>query len=1039
MNKNLLNSPLFLTPITCDKFERDNLTVEVAGSLVKVSWKDSILKDVNFLEEDLFCQVLDEKKRVILEKKVNYLDQTEFYISQKGKLTLRILKKKKFSLYLESPFHYTPRVVLISENEQRHHLNWLDIEWDRIQQEVENETGLAWGTQTRVALFVKRWIQNGSQLPETQWIYPGLDSHALILGPLKEVSLCVVKSNFLDINQSEEEKRQEEQDPQVLKHLFKLDFKAPEIIAVLDEIDFYCLSESPYMYLKREVWESDSIQIRAYWDLKDEDWNKVKEKLLIPNGLGWEDVDVIIRLFEIKDNLLEEISPENKKIIALSKDWLFTGLKDNKTYISALFLSIKKQSISKLKDKDIIDEDLCINNPIIVSDKIAIPPRADKIILLPIDEHRVYAYWHIDQERLKNFIEKISSGNPERIKTYIRVFHDFAGSLYHHMDKDVEVHLGLSDNWYLNVDPDKLWRVQIVAVRDGTDVFELTDVSNPAQTARTCTGSNPIVFREAPQITDHPSHRALKSIMGTSENSIGLLIIHLHAHLPYIRRRVDYGTSGIWQPIGYPEEWFHEAIRETYIPLIRMMEKLVEEGVDFRISMDISPTLCNMMKSALLQEEFLKYMEAHISLARVEIDRTRREAPHYHDTAWMHLKRFLEVRDCFLRYGKDLTKAFKRFQDEGYLEISTCAATHGFLPLYAMYPEAIRAQIQTAVKDYEYTFERPPLGIWLPECAYVPGLERYLEEVGLRYFFTETHALLLGDCPSAFGTHAPVYLKGSDVAAFARDPETGKQVWSGEEGYPGDPDYLEFHIKGGPLKYNRITSRKSNYKEPYVRSWAIEKAAKHAQHFMEARNFRFEYIKNWFWKKPLVVAMYDAELFGHHWYEGPDFLYFLFKKLYYNQNQTELITPSAYLARYPRNQEMFINPSSWGDKGTFDKWMYGSVSWMYRHSHEAIEELREMVKDLKNSPNDPIGEKIIAQAQREVLQSMNSDLAFVISNGHFVDKMKGFFFDSLNRFWKLASIYWLSRNDKSSICLVEKMCKENPIFPRIEPLTIISS
>ncbi len=1037
MKKDMLTPALFYAPISCDRFEGKYLTVEVAGSLVTIKWQDELVKKVNFLEEDLFCQVLDEKKEVIAEKKVNYLNETEFYILKKGNLTLRLIKKKKFSLYLESPFHYTPRVVLISENEQRHHLSWLDIEWERIQQEIENETGLSWGIQTRVALFVKRWPQKDSQLQEKEWIYPGLNSHALILGPLKEVSLCVVKSDYLNNNENEDEKIYKEQNPHIIRHLFKLDFKAPKTIAILDELDFKSLSEDPFMYLKREIWESDSIQLRAYWDIKEEDWNKVKDHLLITNNLSWDDVDVIIKLFEISGKEIKECYPDEKKVIALSKDWLFTGLKDNKTYIAALFLSLKEKSLNKIKDKSIIDDTGCFFTPIIVSDKIAIPPRADKIILLPIDEHRIYAYWHIDQKRLTSFIEKISDNKPERIKTYIRVFHDFAGSLYHHMDKDVEVHLGLSDNWYLNVDPDKVWRVQIVAVRDGRDVFELTDVSNPAQTARISTGSNPIVFKEAPQIDEHPSHRDLRSIMGTKENSIGLLIIHLHAHLPYIRRRVDYGTSGIWQPIGYPEEWFHEAIRETYIPLIRIMEKLIEEGVDFRISMDISPTLCNMMKSAFLQEEFLKYMEAHISLARVEIDRTRREAPQYHDTAWMHLNRFLEVRDCFLRYDKDLTLAFKRFQDEGYLEISTCAATHGFLPLYAMYPEAIRAQIQTAVNDYEYTFDRKPLGIWLPECAYVPGLEKYLEEVGLKYFFTETHAILLGDCPSAFGTHAPVYLKGSDVAAFARDPETGKQVWSGEEGYPGDPDYLEFHIKGGPLKYNRITSRQSNYKEPYVRSWAIEKAARHAQHFMEARNFRFEYIKNWFWKKPLVVAMYDAELFGHHWYEGPDFLYFLFKKLYYNQNQTELITPSAYLARYPRNQEMFINPSSWGDKGTFDKWMYGSVSWMYRHSHEAIEELREMVKDLKKHPDDIMANRIVKQAQREVLQSMNSDLAFVISNGHFVDKMKGFFFESLNRFWKLASIYWLNRDDKRSLCQVEKMCKENPIFPKIDPLTII--
>ena len=181
--------------------------------------------------------------------------------------------------------------------------------------------------------------------------------------------------------------------------------------------------------------------------------------------------------------------------------------------------------------------------------------------------------------------------------------------------------------------------------------------------------------------------------------------------------------------------------------------------------------------------------------------------------------------------------------------------------------------------------------------------------------------------------------------------------------------------------------------------------------------------------------MYDAELFGHHWYEGTDFLYYLLKKLYYNQSETELITPSAYLARYPRNQEVFITPSSWGDKGTFDRWIYGSVSWMYKHSHEAIRELGAMASDLKaNRQDDQLAKRIVSQAAREVLQSMNSDIPFVISNGHFVDRMKEFFFEDLERFWILANLY-RNGGDRPDLtaCRLQRLEMENPIFPKIDP------
>jgi predicted glycosyl hydrolase (DUF1957 family) len=338
-------------------------------------------------------------------------------------------------------------------------------------------------------------------------------------------------------------------------------------------------------------------------------------------------------------------------------------------------------------------------------------------------------------------------------------------------------------------------------------------------------------------------------------------------------------------------------------------------------------------------------------------------------------------------------------------------------------PEAVRAQVAVARRDYERVFGRRPNGIWLPECAYVPGIERFLEEEGFSYFFSEARTVIDADSRVEFGAHAPVFVRGSNVAVFPRDPETGKQVWSGEEGYPGDPDYLEFHIRGGGTK------------QPYNRDWAMSKAASHAQHFLESRNFRFGYIRQWFWKKPLVCAPYDAELFGHHWYEGVDFIYFLLKKLYYNQNQTELTTPSHYLAEYPTNQEVWPCVSSWGDKSTFDKWMYGAVSWMYRHGHEAVEEMIRMASHARAGEPTELGRRVLAQAAREVLLAQNSDVGFVISNGHFVDKMKEMFFTSLENFWRLSTMYWeLAAGRPPDEIALRNMEVGSSIFPEIDPL-----
>lgn len=983
------------------------IRLKTAGDLLLVQWDIDVLNRINFLEEDLFLRLRAEDEKFYHEKRVSHLLSAECTLPDTASLIhVELYSKKKIGLKMRSAFYYTPGVTLISENERRHHLFWKDIDWKGLKDEVKVEAGLDWERDIDVCLHIKRWPDEVAKFPLEEYVSPGITDNFLILGSLKEVALEVWtkgkkgRDRFLKeiiaigLNPGPRESR-----------ICSTSFRYPGIFSSIR--------------LKREVWEGDTVQLRAFWRIKDRDWTRIENEILDPKGLNWDDVYLSIRLFQVSNgNSIELMPEEEREIIPGTSDWLFTGLKRGKTYKVTLIL----------RQRGIRGEQWTL----LESNPVSIPFEENRITLMPIDESRIFAYWHIDQDSLPELLAPLQEKGGT-VKTYIKIYHDFAGDLHHHPDKDVEVHLGLHDNWYLNVDPDKVYRAEIIAVSSYGEVVSLSPISNPVQTMRKDTGTLPIEFKEVQLKTEHPTLRPLDSKMDIQRYSKGLLILHLHAHLPYLRRRVSYGTSGVWHPLGFPEEWYHEAVRETYVPLLLIMERLRKEGVDFRLSIDISPTLSNMMRCSMLQEEFLRYMDAHISLARLEIERTRRHAPQFHDTAWMHLERFIDVRNCFLRYNCDLTRAFKEFQDQGYLEISTCAATHGFLPFYTMTPEGLRHQIQVAVKDYENTFERKPNGIWLPECAYTPGIEQVLEEAGLHYFFSESHAVLIGDSPSAFGTHAPVFLKGSNVACFARDPETGKQVWSGDEGYPGDPDYLEFHIKGGPLKYNRITSRSSDHKEPYIRTRALERAAQHAQHFMEARNFKFNYIQNWFWKKPLVVAMYDAELFGHHWYEGPEFLYFLLKKLYYDQNETELITPTAYLRRYPRNQDMHISPSSWGDKGTFDKWMYGSVSWMYRHAHEALREFEAMVQDLKTRYDEPhetvaLRKRIVKQAAREALQAMNSDIAFVISNGHFVENMKELFFNFLERFWKLHSMYWNFTEERDLEAKLSRMELENPIF-----------
>src|SRR3989338_5758379 len=275
----------------------------------------------------------------------------------------------------------------------------------------------------------------------------------------------------------------------------------------------------------------------------------------------------------------------------------------------------------------------------------------------------------------------------------------------------------------------------------------------------------------------------------------GFLSLILHAHLPFVRHP-EY-------PYFLEETWLYEAITETYIPLIHVFEGLERDRVPFRLTMSLTPTLISMLQDPLLQERYLRHIDQLIELAGKEIERTRFQSC-FHETALHYYWEFTQAKETFQRFNRDLTKAFKGFQDHGHLEIITCGATHGFLPLINRTEGAVRGQIQTAVNHYEKAMGRKPAGIWLPECGYFPGVDRLLKEVGIHYFITDTHGILHASPRPKFGVFAPIYCP-TGVAAFGRDVESSKHVWSAIEGYPGDYDYREFYRDiGFDLDYDYI-------------------------------------------------------------------------------------------------------------------------------------------------------------------------------------------------------------------------------------------
>lgn len=468
----------------------------------------------------------------------------------------------------------------------------------------------------------------------------------------------------------------------------------------------------------------------------------------------------------------------------------------------------------------------------------------------------------------------------------------------------------------------------------------------------------------------------------------GYWIPVFHSHLPFVKHpEYDYFLE---------EHWFFEALTESYIPLLIKMEKMVSEGIDFRLTVSLSPPLLEMLSDHYLTEKYERHLDKLIKLSEMELKRLKKDRE-FLPIAHFYNKKFEGIKSFFKRFlNENVLNGYRHFSDLGKIEIITSCATHGFLPLLRENHKSVDVQISVAVDSFNKYFGRSPEGIWLPECAYYENLDHVLKKYNLKYFFLDSEGLMGGNPIPKYSVYAPGYTKNG-VAAFGRDPQSSKQVWSIDEGYPGDFCYRDFYRDIGfdldfnyikpyispdgvrvftGIKYYKITG-KTDYKEPYKPEEAVEKTVEHASHFYSERVKQTEALNSLMDRPPVFVSPYDAELFGHWWFEGPDFLCNIFHEIEKNKI-LKAITPSEYLSIFPQNQVISPSPTSWGYRGYYEVWLNGENDWAYRHLHN----MADMLQDLANkhfNETDKMKNRLLNQLTRELLLAQSSDWAFLMT------------------------------------------------------------
>lgn len=517
--------------------------------------------------------------------------------------------------------------------------------------------------------------------------------------------------------------------------------------------------------------------------------------------------------------------------------------------------------------------------------------------------------------------------------------------------------------------------------------------------------------------------------------ALGSFCLVLHGHLPWVL------NHGRW-PHG--EVWLFEAAAETYLPLLSVLET-----GDCAFTLGLTPVLLEQLGHPGFRERFAEWLSE-------ELGRCQRDQLEFADRGDEHLawlasegeRTVLAQMAQFKALGGDIPGAFARLAQAGRVELLTSNATHGFMPLIR-HDACARAQVRAGLSVSRRRLGFAPRGAWLPECAYRPGgpwtppvgdasprqragVEEIFAQEGVGFFVVDAH-LFAGarsegtqtaagftktdwdqakwDTTRGWRSVLEPHLVSSDggpgkLVALARHPELSEQVWSGEVGYPGDGRYLEFHKRHGRdgRRYWRVTGQGVDLggKQAYSADEARAAVYTHAQHFVATVRSIVQRHHERTGRHGVVVAPFDAELFGHWWHEGPAFIREVMLALK-GDPIVQAQTVSQHLAAWPADKVVSLPAGSWGANGDFSVWFNDAMKWTWEAAHGAEDRLLDALHrhDWRGSPR--IAEPLSAAA-RELLLLQASDWQFVIHTKGAVDYGYRRFCEHLARFDRACTI-----------------------------------
>lgn len=563
----------------------------------------------------------------------------------------------------------------------------------------------------------------------------------------------------------------------------------------------------------------------------------------------------------------------------------------------------------------------------------------------------------------------------------------------------------------------------------------------------------------------------------------GNYVMILHTHLPWVLHH------GNW-PHGV--DWMSEAVAECYIPLLNVFNDSLNDGISPKVTLDISPVLCEQLEHPDFKKIFVEYCDEKIKGAQEDRKNFTNWGydPHHIWLTHYWEEWFTNKKEDYLKkYNSSIINGLKELQDKGAIEMMTCGATHGYFPLLG-YDKSVNLQVATAVNNYKKHFGKEPRGIWLPECAYRPayewqtyipvepfhtkklrtGVEQILSANGIEYFVTDEDLLKRLNPLGKFTDDAKenfvpikspnfffenwnfdrnplnIYeVASSDkveygtAAIFTRHHDLSMQVWSGQIGYPGEPDYLDFHKKHFPSmhRYWRVTDSKADmmYKTLYHPDWTRDKIDKQANHFIHNLENTSNHYNNMTGKFSTVTTPFDTELFGHWWFEGPEFIRAVIRGLH-NSPYVNMVTASEQYMRIKPKEVVSIPEGSWGVSNTHEVWSNEDNKWTWESIYNDELRFNTIYEKYYHDNLDETANRLLKQVLRELMLLHSSDWQFLIYTESARDYAEMRFSYHHSDFNKLSDIFENYMNQKiiadNDMKYLEEAEKRNSVFPELD-------